>query len=58
VLLSLSPNAQSLSKLLNLELNEDGALIVVDLQMRILPKSTREQKMDFLASGDGLSIQY
>jgi len=38
------------------ELDEDGAVIIVDYKMRILPHSTRETKSQFLEKEVGLYI--
>ena len=40
------------------ELDEDGALIIVDYKMKVLPKSVWETKNEFLKSEGGLSIQF
>ncbi|RIB13847.1 hypothetical protein C2G38_2196739 [Gigaspora rosea] len=39
-----------------LELDKKGALIIVDYKMKILPKSAKETKENFLVKKDGLSI--
>jgi hypothetical protein len=40
------------------ELDQDGALLIVDFKMRILPQSSRETKAAFFGKRGGHYIQY